>query len=76
LAISSIALTVVLYVFTLGWIIFPAMSIFTDYVAAAIAAFLIILLIIVAFVLVWVQLYYKSIVYHLNDTEMSWKRGV
>ena len=52
------------------------MSIFTDYVAAAIAAFLIILLIIVAFVLVWVQLYYKSIVYHLNDTEMSWKRGV
>ena len=25
---------------------------------------------------VWNSLYYKSIVYHLNDTEMTWKRGV
>ncbi|WP_421909973.1 PH domain-containing protein [Methanolacinia petrolearia] len=25
---------------------------------------------------VWNSLYYKSIVYHLNETEMTWKRGV
>jgi len=25
---------------------------------------------------VWNSLYYRSIVYHLNETEMTWKRGV
>ena len=30
----------------------------------------------IAFVLGWVHLYYKSVVYHLNETEMTWKRGV
>ncbi|MDD3621460.1 MAG: PH domain-containing protein [Methanofollis sp.] len=28
------------------------------------------------FVAVWIPLYYRSIVYHLTDTEMTWKRGV
>ncbi|MDR2854709.1 MAG: PH domain-containing protein [Methanomicrobiales archaeon] len=28
------------------------------------------------FILVWVVLYYRSVVYHLNKTEMTWKRGV
>lgn len=75
MAIYTTLVTAVLYVFTLGWLVFPAVAV-TGYVSAAIAAFIIILILIVAFVLVWVQLYYKSIVYHLNDTEMTWKRGV
>lgn len=28
------------------------------------------------FVAVWIPLYYRSIIYHLTDTEMTWKRGV
>lgn len=28
------------------------------------------------FIIVWAVLYYKSVVYHLNDTEMTWRRGV
>lgn len=78
LAIYTIAVTAVLYVFTFGWLIFPAATIFTSYVttSVAITVFVIILLLVVAFVLVWVRLYYKSIVYHLNDTEMTWRRGV
>ena len=28
------------------------------------------------FTCIWAPLYYKSVVYHLNDTEMTWKRGV
>ncbi|QYZ79923.1 PH domain-containing protein [Methanofollis formosanus] len=28
------------------------------------------------FVAVWIPLYYRSIVYHLTETEMTWKRGV
>lgn len=42
----------------------------------ALVAFLGVFILILVGVLIWVPLYYKSIVYHLNDTEMSWKRGV
>lgn len=28
------------------------------------------------FTCIWAPLYYKSVVYHLNETEMTWKRGV
>lgn len=28
------------------------------------------------FTIIWAVLYYKSVVYHLNNTEMTWKRGV
>ncbi len=74
LAIYTIAVAVLLYVFTLGWLVFPFLLV--GYNALAIGLFLIVLILLVAFILVWVRLYYKSIVYHLNDTEMTWKRGV
>lgn len=74
LTIYTIAVTVVLYVFTLGWLVFPLAM--TGYNALAVGLFLGILVLIAAFILIWVRLYYKSIVYHLNDTEMTWKRGV
>ncbi|MDD3977394.1 MAG: PH domain-containing protein, partial [Methanomicrobium sp.] len=32
--------------------------------------------IVVLIVALWNELYYKSIVYNLNNTEMTWKRGV
>ncbi|QSZ67952.1 PH domain-containing protein [Methanofollis aquaemaris] len=34
------------------------------------------MLALIIFVAVWIPLYYQSIVYHLTDTEMTWKRGV
>lgn len=74
LAIYTIAVAVLLYVFALGWLVFP--FVLVGYNALAIGLFLIVLILLVAFILIWVQLYYKSIVYHLNDTEMTWKRGV
>ncbi|WNY28752.1 hypothetical protein MmiEs2_09550 [Methanimicrococcus stummii] len=60
--------------FTLGAIVFPFLL--TGLFPIAIAGFAFILLIIAVFVFIWMQRYYNSIVYHLNDTEMTWKRGV
>ncbi|WP_316558676.1 PH domain-containing protein [Methanimicrococcus hongohii] len=74
LLIYTVFTTIIIAVFTLGWLIFPFM--FTGSVAIAAGLFIFILLILIVVVFVWVQLYYKSIVYHLNDTEMTWKRGV
>ncbi|MDD4255539.1 MAG: PH domain-containing protein [Methanofollis sp.] len=34
------------------------------------------LIAVVIFVAVWIPLYYRSVVYHLGGTEMTWKRGV
>jgi membrane protein YdbS with pleckstrin-like domain len=34
------------------------------------------LIAVVVFVAVWIPLYYRSVVYHLSRTEMTWKRGV
>lgn len=34
------------------------------------------LIAVVVFVAVWIPLYYRSVVYHLSGTEMTWKRGV
>lgn len=74
LAISTILIYVAIYVFTAGWLVFPVLSGRFFYAAAGI--FIAVLLLLVVFILFWVQLYYKSIVYYLNDTEMTWKRGV
>jgi membrane protein YdbS with pleckstrin-like domain len=38
--------------------------------------FVVILLAALAITSAWNSLYYDSIVYHLNETEMTWKRGV
>lgn len=74
LAIYTIAVTAVLYIFTAGWLVFPI--IMTGYSVFGIGLIAVILILVIAFILIWVQLYYKSIVYHLNETEMTWKRGV
>ncbi|WP_067052179.1 PH domain-containing protein [Methanofollis ethanolicus] len=34
------------------------------------------LIAVVVFIAVWIPLYYRSVVYHLSGTEMTWKRGV
>lgn len=36
----------------------------------------VVLAVCLVFTCVWAPLYYQSVVYHLNDTEMTWKRGV
>ena len=73
LAIYTSALAIITCIFTLGWLIVPL--IFGQILIAVFIA-IILLVIVIAFVLVWVHLYYKSVVYHLNETEMTWKRGV
>ena len=47
-------------------------SIFSIFLILGIAA----LAVCVIFACIWAPLYYKSVVYHLNGTEMTWKRGV
>jgi hypothetical protein len=37
---------------------------------------LIIFGLVLIFSLIWVPLYYRSVIYHLNTTEMTWRRGV
>ena len=73
LAIYTMAIAIVTCIFTFGWLIVPLMF---GQILIAIFIAIIILVIVIAFVLVWVHLYYKSVVYHLNETEMTWKRGV
>ena len=37
---------------------------------------LIVFVLVFIFSLIWVPLYYRSVIYHLNETEMTWRRGV
>ncbi|MDV0445679.1 hypothetical protein MmiAt1_12730 [Methanimicrococcus sp. At1] len=74
MSITAVVSTILASVFTFGAIIFPFLL--TGMVYIALGGLVFIILLLAVFVLVWVQLYYKSIVYHLNDTEMTWKRGV
>lgn len=64
------SLAVFLLWLCIGWLI----PIFESTIANIII--IAILVISLLFVAVWNSLYYKSIVYHLNKTEMTWKRGV
>jgi len=75
LAIYTTTIAFITAAFTLGWAIVP-MVLATGQFLFMIFIAIILLVIIIAFVLVWVHLYYKSVVYHLNETEMTWKRGV
>ena len=34
------------------------------------------LIVCLGFACIWAPLYYKSVIYHLNGTEMTWRRGV
>jgi hypothetical protein len=75
LSIITVVTVVLIWACCLGWSFFAAID------AASIFGLigqisLGILVVFVIFVLVWARLYYKSVVYHLNETEMTWKRGV
>lgn len=74
LIVSSLATFILTAIACTFWLIFPAMEepIFVIIMYIAIG-------IIVAgciWVIIWAFLYYKSVVYQLNETEMTWKRGV
>ena len=71
LALTTIAAIAFIWAICLGWVFIE--GIFGTLITLAVVLLLIACLI---FGLVWVVLYYKSVVYHLNETEMTWKRGV
>ncbi|MDR3102431.1 MAG: PH domain-containing protein [Methanocalculaceae archaeon] len=70
LAIFTMEIVAVIWLIGIGWFV----GIFSSVVVAAaeIGIFAAGLL----FVLLWTVLYYKSVIYHLNATEVTWKRGV
>ncbi len=75
LAISTVIAAAFIWACIFGWILFiqtveSDMPVWVSGIAVGILAAVLI------FVLVWVVLYYKSVTYHLNQTEMTWKRGV
>jgi len=74
LAITTIGSIVLVWVFSTGWIYFGNEDGSLPSLLPLIASVL--LLAVLAFSLLWVALYYQSITYHLNKTEMTWKRGV
>jgi len=75
LMIYTSAITIIAVVCTLGWGIVPLIFATGQFLYIMFSA-LLFFAIVIACVFGWVQLYYKSVVYHLNETEMTWKRGV
>lgn len=70
LLLATLALIVIIWAGCCAWMFVD--SVFTVLLIIGIAA----LGVCVVFACIWAPLYYKSVVYHLNDTEMTWKRGV
>lgn len=70
LLLATLALIVVIWAACCAWMFVD--SIFTIFIVIGLA----VLGVCVVFACIWAPLYYKSVVYHLNDTEMTWKRGV
>ena len=70
LLLATLALIVVIWAACCAWMFVD--SIFTILIVIGLA----VLGVCVVFACIWAPLYYKSVVYHLNDTEMTWKRGV
>ena len=70
LLLATLALIVIIWAACCAWMFVD--SVFTILLILGIA----VLGICVLFACIWAPLYYKSVVYHLNDTEMTWKRGV
>lgn len=70
LLLATLALIVVIWAACCAWMFVD--SIFTIIIVIGLA----VLGVCVVFACIWAPLYYKSVVYHLNDTEMTWKRGV
>jgi membrane protein YdbS with pleckstrin-like domain len=75
LALASVAAVILIWACCVGWVYFAAIGGETVFVLIGQIS-LGVLAAIVIFVLIWSRLYYISVVYHLNDTEMTWKRGV
>ena len=73
LAIYTMVVVAVIWAACFGWAVFIGEIGIPQPIVFAIVAVLVICLL---FVLLWTVLYYKSVVYHLNKTEMTWKRGV
>lgn len=74
LIVSTIAAYALIFIACTFWLIFPAMDepffVYVIYGACALGAAGVI------WIVIWAVLYYKSVVYRLNNTEMTWKRGV
>jgi len=74
LAIASVAAVILIWACCVGWVYFVALGepvfVLVGQISLGVLAAILI------FVLIWSRLYYVSVVYHLNDTEMTWKRGV
>ena len=73
LSFRSYNLIFVVFFILLIWFCFSWIGM-TD--GAVFMLFVVILLGALAITSAWNSLYYESIVYHLNETEMTWKRGV
>lgn len=70
LLLATLALIILIWTGCCAWMFID--TIFTVFIIIGLAA----LAVCVLFACIWAPLYYKSVVYHLNDTEMTWKRGV
>ncbi len=70
LLLATLALIILIWAGCCAWMFID--TIFTVFIIIGLAA----LAVCVLFACIWAPLYYKSVVYHLNDTEMTWKRGV
>ena len=70
LLLATLAGIVLVWAACCAWMFID--SIFRIFLIIGIAA----LAVCVIFACIWAPLYYKSVVYHLNGTEMTWKRGV
>lgn len=73
LAIYTMVVVAIIWAACFGWAVFIGEIGIPQPVVLVIVAVLVVCLL---FVLLWTVLYYKSVVYHLNATEMTWKRGV
>ncbi len=75
LSIITVVTVIFIWACCIGWVFFAAVddaSVFGLIGKISLG----VLAVLVIFVLFWARMYYKSVVYHLNETEMTWKRGV
>lgn len=70
LLLATLAGIVLVWAACCAWMFID--SIFSIFLIIGIAVFAVC----VIFACIWAPLYYKSVVYHLNETEMTWRRGV
>ena len=75
LAIYTSAATIISLAFTFCFFVLPLVFA-TGQLLIILSVLIIPFAILLVCVFSWVHLYYKSVVYHLNETEMTWKRGV